>query len=89
MARGSYSASQEVQSEVPSQITPQLTNHAELQMTQFMIETTEKWHAATDPMYKRMLKDGIDTMRRNLRLPPLPDVDSTTGDGEDEADDGD
>ena len=40
-------------------------------------------------MYRRMLKDGIDTMRRNLRLSPLPDVDSTTGDGEDEADDED
>ena len=39
-----------VQSEVPSQITPQLTNLAEPQMTQFMIETMEKWHAATDPM---------------------------------------
>ena len=60
-------------------------------MTQFMIETTEKWHVATDPMYKRMLKDEIDTMRRNLRLPPLPDFDSTTDDeedGEDETDDG-
>ena len=88
MARGSYSASQEVQSEVPSQITPQLTNHAELQMTQFMIETTEKWHATTDPMYKRMLKDGIDTMRRNLRLPPLPDADTTIAKGEDEYDAG-
>ena len=88
MARGSASRSQEVQSEAPSLINPELNNLFELQMTQFMIETTDKWHAATDPTYKRMLKDVIDTLRRQLRLPPLPDVDTTTGDEDDDSCDG-
>ena len=72
MARGSASRSQEVQLEAPSLVTPELNNLAELQMTQVMLETMDKWHAATDPLYKLMLKDGIDTLRRQLRLPPLP-----------------
>ena len=46
-----------------------------------MLETTDKWHAATDPLYKLMLKDGIDTLRRQLGLPPLPADGAATGDG--------
>ena len=83
MARGSASRSQEVQSEAPSLVTPELSNLVELQMTQVMTETADKWHAATNPLYKRMLKDG-----RQLRLPPLPDVDAATGDEDDDSDDG-
>ena len=72
MARGSAKRSHEVQSEAPCVVTPELNHLARLQITQSMLETMDKRHAATDPLYKMMLKDAIDNLRRDLGMPPLP-----------------
>lgn len=41
------------------------------------------YHNATDLLYKMMLKDVIDELRRDLRIAPLPDSGSGTSDGDD------
>ena len=52
-------------------------------LTQSMLDTMDKWHTTTDPLYKMMLKDAIDTMRRDLGMAPLPESGIGTGDGDD------
>ena len=83
MARESASGSHEVQSEADSLVTPELNNLACVQPTQYMLESMDKWYAATDPVYRRMLKDAINSMRRDLGIEPLPDSGVGTGDGGD------
>ncbi|XP_042003679.1 uncharacterized protein LOC121752625 [Salvia splendens] len=74
MARGSASGSPEVQSAAPSQIDLELPSLTRIQQHETLIHTMEKWYAATDPLYKLMLKDVIDSMRRDLGMPPLPSI---------------
>ena len=83
MARGSASGSHKVQLEGPSLVTPELNNLARVQLTQNMLDTMEKWYAATDPLYRIMLKDVIDTMRRDSGMTPLPDSGPGTGNRDD------
>ena len=52
-----------------------------------LVQTMEMWYNTTDPFYKRMLKDVIDILRRDLGMPPLTfsgagDDGSGTGDGD-------
>ena len=42
-----------------------------------------RWHNTTDPFYKRMLKDAIDTLKRDLGMPPIGDDGAETGGGDD------
>ena len=85
MARGSASGSVEVQSEA----TPEINNLAHAQQMHSLVQTMERWHNATDPLYKMMLKDVIDTLRCDLGMTPLPDSGVGTGGGDDGSDTGD
>ena len=78
MARGSASGSDEVQSDAPQEYN----NLARAQQMASLVQTMHKWHNATDPFHKRMLKDVIDTLRHDLGMPPFGDDGAETG-GED------
>ena len=50
-----------------------------------LVQTLERWHNATDPLYKMMLKDAIYTLRLDLGMTPMPD----SGAGDDSCGTGD
>ena len=79
MARRSASGSDEVQSEA----TPEINNLARAQQMHSLVQTMEMWHNATGPLYKMMLKDVIDTLRRDLGMAPLPESGAWTSGGDD------
>ncbi|XP_047982526.1 uncharacterized protein LOC125223425 [Salvia hispanica] len=72
MSRGGAIGSHEVQLATPS-VEP---SHALINLTCLlqqiiMFEAIQKWKTTDDPLYKEMLEDVIQIMRRNLMLPPL------------------
>ena len=79
MARGSANGSDEVHSEAP----PEYNNLAGAQQMANLVRTMHRWYNTTDPTYKRMLKDVIDTIRRDLVMPPIGDDGAETGGGDD------
>ena len=61
----------------------------EFQNDTLPLPVPSRWHNTIDPFYKRMLKDVIDTLRRDLGMPPLPDSGAEIGGGDDGSGTGD
>ena len=84
MSRGSARGSQEVLSAALSaEPKPALTYLARIQQQQNMVEVIREWRMTDDPLHKEMLEGLIQSMRRDLGLPPFTGSAAGTSQGDD------